>query len=116
MPNRLDAILALEPNAQFSVKQRQLIWLSADVVKPNQEDIDKKLLELKVEYDFKLLRSQRDRLLLECDWTQSRDVILPNDAEWVAYREALRDITVTQQPALDENDNLINVTWPTKPE
>ena len=57
---------------------------------------------------MELLRRERNRLLTETDWTQSRDVTLPNDAEWAAYRQALRDLpTNTTDPA--------NPVWPTKP-
>ena len=54
------------------------------------------------------VREQRDRLLAETDWTQSRDVTLDNDADWTAYRQALRDIT--SQEGFPHN-----VTWPEKP-
>ena len=54
------------------------------------------------------LRRQRNQLLAETDWTQSRDVTLPNDAEWSTYRQALRDLPAnTTDPA--------NPVWPTKP-
>lgn len=56
----------------------------------------------------KRVRAQRDALLAECDWTQARDVVLPNDTEWQAYRQALRDIT-------DQSGFPFNITWPTKP-
>ena len=32
------------------------------------------------------------------------------------YRQALRDLPKTSSPKLDENGELTNVTWPTKPE
>ena len=54
------------------------------------------------------IRTQRDKLLTECDWTQSRDVSLDNDADWVTYRQALRDITI-------QDGFPHNVTWPEKP-
>lgn len=63
---------------------------------------------LKIETAFENLREERDRLLAKSDWTQNRDVILSNDAKWVAYRQALRDLPAnTQDPT--------NPVWPTKP-
>jgi len=54
------------------------------------------------------LRQRRDQLLAESDWTQSRDLNLANDAEWVAYRQALRDLPAnTADPS--------NPAWPVKP-
>ena len=56
----------------------------------------------------KEVRSQRDRLLAETDWTQIGDA--PVDAiVWQTYRQALRDIT--SQAGFPHN-----VVWPTKPE
>ena len=56
------------------------------------------------------LRDQRNTLLSETDWMGNSDVTM-SDA-WTTYRQALRDIT-TQTPS---DDNLSNITWPTKPE
>lgn len=56
------------------------------------------------------LRQQRNRLLAETDWMGNSDVTM--SADWKTYRQALRDITKTT-PADDE---LSNITWPTKPE
>ena len=53
-------------------------------------------------------RSERNRLLAETDWTQSRDVTLTNDSAWTTYRQALRDIT-------DDYTSLDDVVWPEKP-
>ena len=56
------------------------------------------------------LRQQRNQLLAETDWMGNSDVTM--SADWKTYRQALRDIT-KQTPADDE---LSNITWPTKPE
>jgi len=60
--------------------------------------------------EMQSLRSQRDNLLGQCDWTQSPDSPLTDakKAEWATYRQALRDLpSNTTDPA--------NPTWPTKP-
>ena len=61
-------------------------------------------------------RHERNKLLAECDWMAGSDVTMSE--EWKVYRQALRDIPETQpEPKLDyTNGDLINVTWPTKPE
>ena len=57
--------------------------------------------------DMQALRSQRDELLAQSDWTQVADA--PVDAAaWATYRQALRDLPAnTTDPR--------NPTWPTKP-
>lgn len=57
---------------------------------------------------FEQLRMQRNKKLRKSDWTQNRDVVLSNDAEWATYRRELRDITNTYQ-------NVDDVVWPTEP-
>lgn len=52
---------------------------------------------------------KRDRLLVECDWTQLPDVSEKTKAKYQTYRQALRDIT-------EQDDFPYNVTWPDKPE
>lgn len=58
---------------------------------------------------FSMLRAQRDRLLLESDWTQLQDSPL-TDAQrqsWATYRQSLRDLPAT----VDIN----NIVYPEKP-
>ena len=65
------------------------------------------------------VRKKRDALLAECDWTVLQDSPLTDAqvADWVIYRQALRDITDhanfpdIQGPDTDGN----NSDWPTKP-
>jgi len=83
---------------------------------PTEEEIQAKIAELQAAEPLRQLRQQRNQLLQETDWTQNRDVTLANDAEWAAYRQALRDLPNTATPELDEYGNLTNVTWPEKPE
>ena len=56
------------------------------------------------------IRHKRNQFLSESDWTQSRDVFLPNDEEWKKYLQELRDITENLVVEID-----MDVKWPTKP-
>ena len=60
------------------------------------------------------VRIHRDKLLAETDWWCASDRT-PTQAQ-LNYRTALRDLPANSTPSLDENGNLTNVTWPTKPE
>jgi hypothetical protein len=55
------------------------------------------------------VKTKRNRLLYETDWTQFSDVTLQNKAAWATYRQALRDIP--QQQGYPSN-----VVWPTPPQ
>jgi hypothetical protein len=49
-----------------------------------------------------VLRSKRNRKLYESDWTQTNDIRLENEEEWVAYRQALRDLPSLETPIWPE--------------
>ena len=65
-----------------------------------------------------ILRKQRNQLLVDTDWTQSTDNGLTDSkkAEWVTYRQALRDLPSSATPTLsDDGLSISNITFPTKP-
>lgn len=70
-----------------------------------------KLDELVAAYPLEELRKERDIRLQEVDYITLRAYSqgVPVPAEWVAYQQALRDITNTYT-------SLDDVVWPTKPE
>lgn len=54
------------------------------------------------------VRTQRNKLIADSDWTQLVDTPLTNieQASWATYRQALRDLTTQEDP--------FNITWPNK--
>ena len=76
-------------------------WLESNIPEPwktEQEMYDDASLSV---------RTKRDQLLLECDWTILPDA--PTDKEaWMIYRQQLRDIT-------EQSGFPFNVIYPEKP-
>ena len=68
--------------------------------------------ELIAELPYEELREKRNKLLVESDWTQFRDVVLADDEAWKTYRQALRDLPSQVEPKLNED---IDALFPTKP-
>ena len=104
---------------EFSIEDGdydKIVWKDERTI-PTKAQIETKITELEAEEPVRILRLHRDRLLQETDWVSARSVDsgTPVSQEWVAYRQALRDLPVTAEPQLDENGNLTNVTWPVKP-
>lgn len=64
--------------------------------------------EAKAEAEAAAVRTERDARLTSCDWTQMPDSPLVGDAEWMAYRQDLRDIT-------DQDGFPGGVVWPEAP-
>ncbi len=59
------------------------------------------------ETEWPLVRAKRDRLIAATDWTQLPDVPLATKEAWIAYRQALRDVTNQPDP--------FNIVWPESP-
>ena len=59
------------------------------------------------------LRTKRNELLAECDWTVVSDTALSDSkkTEWINYRKLLRDFPGT----LNDTSVQGTITWPTKP-
>tara|TARA_Y100000389_G_C17242326_1_gene403766 strand:- start:50 stop:298 length:249 start_codon:yes stop_codon:yes gene_type:complete len=76
--------------------------------------------EEKIEQLKNFMREERDKRLLECDWTQTLDNKLSDDKknEWMIYRQALRDLPATLN--IDPSDTYVKtynaVHWPTPPQ
>ena len=79
-------------------------------------EVKAKQTELQNAEPMRLLREERDRRLGQTDWRDLPSYPGTDQDEWRTYRQALRDLPSTAEPQLDENGQLTNVTWPTKPE
>jgi hypothetical protein len=68
------------------------------------------LVEINTTIKSRTVREDRDYALSKCDWTQAQDAPLTAEqkAEWVTYRQALRDIP-------SQEGFPWNVIWPTTP-
>ena len=117
-PILIDAIRVLREDASVSTRGNEIIWNDGNPTNITREQIDTKLDEIQSEYDstlsLELLREERNQRLQETDWRFRSD--LTPSQEWIDYCQALRDLPSTALPELDEQGNLTNVTWPTKPE
>ena len=82
---------------------------------PSWEQIQEKIVELQAAEPMRLLRAERNELIAATDWRATIDYQGTDQAEWLTYRQALRDLPATAEPKL-ENGGLTNVTWPEKPE
>lgn len=68
---------------------------------PTQEEIDEEAAAA--------ARAKRDKLIAASDWSQLPDSPYKGDPDWVAYRQALRDIS--DQPGFPHE-----IDWPEAPE
>tara|TARA_Y100000004_G_C8820550_1_gene371732 strand:+ start:304 stop:780 length:477 start_codon:yes stop_codon:yes gene_type:complete len=83
------------------------IWKQNWITEPLSDDELQRIISDKI----LSIRSNRNRLLLESDWTQFNDSPLDKQSKtaWLHYRQELRDIT-------SQNKFPYEVIWPKKPQ
>lgn len=116
----LNALNKLNADVEYTTGDtyESIVWKENAVNIPTKEIVDSKVLELKNTKPFIFLRNERNKKLTETDYLAMSDYPHINDTlkqEWLLYRQALRDLPSNVTPQLDENGELINVTWPTPP-
>ena len=120
MSDIYNILKVLRPNNNWSTTNNTFTWEDDIALKPTDDEIEAKRIELENEVPMKQLREERNIKLLETDkYTSIPD--WPHASEevkqaWVTYRQALRDLpaTVVEQNVVLDPD-LTNVTWPTPP-
>ena len=72
-------------------------------------DADSETIEKRKEIKWAEVRTTRNTLLSESDWTQFQDSPITGSTltEWQTYRQSLRDVTTQSDP--------YNINWPTIP-
>lgn len=87
-------------------------WKDVWSIHPKYDDVtEQETWEAEwLESRWDIVRSERDVLLLQSDWTQLADCPLSTEqkALWVTYRQDLRDVPQTQTDPL-------NIIWPSTP-
>ena len=109
-------IASIRPSSSFSVLGNKIKWCDPNNAQPTEEEIQAKIAELQAAEPMRLLRQERNRRIAQTDWRATVDYPGTDQAAWLTYRQALRDLPANSTPELDENGQLTNITWPEKPE
>ena len=117
-----DALSQLKPGAEWSVSGNTyegINWLDKTQTKPTEDEVNKKIDELKAAEPMNLLREERDRLIAQSDWmiVRAKETSTNIPAAWKTYRQSLRDLPASADPKLDSEGllDMTSVTWPSKP-
>lgn len=89
--------------SNFEILENEVIEHQITRLKTNEEkEQDKQNM-------WNIIREERNKKLLDSDWTQLADSPLTNQkqTEWQIYRQSLRDITTQLNP--------FSIEWPTPP-
>tara|TARA_Y100000817_G_scaffold266087_1_gene222134 strand:+ start:151 stop:555 length:405 start_codon:yes stop_codon:yes gene_type:complete len=98
-----------------------IIWKDENN-KPTRDEVYNKITELQNIKALELLRKERNKLLVDCDYLAMPDYPHSTDTikqAWLTYRQALRDLPENSSPQLgnvfESEFTITNVTWPTPP-
>jgi len=95
-----------------------IIWLTSDVSKPSEEDINSRLEQCKVTYLSERVRYERDKRLAATDFLTVSDFPFPSDTirkAWLTYRQELRNVPATTSTPYYNDNNEVVVDWPSQP-
>ena len=120
IPTMFDALQKLCPGSEWSCDGTydSIVWVKGNGHdKPSESAVNAKITEIENAKSMVELRRQRDARLAECDWVVTKALESGSSvaSNWKTYRQQLRDLPSSASPQLDNDENLTNVTWPTKP-
>ena len=114
---RHQAIYEVYPDCTGIVDGVGVYGVDDKLIEVDETLIQSKIAELEAAKPMRLLRLERNRRLAAVDWWTSRAIDgIPLNESQKTYRQQLRDLPATAEPQLDDDGNLINVTWPEVPE
>ena len=113
MTDIIKAILKINPTAQVTVNAEdinQITWLNGTPPIAKEQIL---AIIPQVELDMALdnLRAKRNKLLADSDYIVLADSPVNDKANWLTYRQALRDLT----EGLSTVEQVNSVVFPTKP-
>jgi hypothetical protein len=113
----IDVILNINPNAKVVVRGNdintcEIEWHNG-TTPISKADIEAQFTAVEFDMAMEDLRTKRNKLLADTDYTVLQDSTYTDEqvAEWVIYRQALRDIT----NGLTTKDEVEAVVFPSKP-
>ena len=113
---RHEAIYATHPNVVRIDDSYGAFDINDQLIELDESAISQKIQELQAAEPLRMLRAERDQLIVATDWRATVDYPGSDQAAWLTYRQALRDLPANSTPSLDDNGQLTGVTWPTPPE
>ena len=90
-------------------------WENTDVTKPTETQLITWMNEKNAESALSEVREERNKKLVETDWTQGADVPGSIKSPYQSYRQALRDLPSDASKWTMDDNGMLSITWPDKP-
>ena len=90
-------------------------WRHDTVPKPTEAQLITWMNEKNAESALAEVRVERNKKLVETDWTQGADVPDSIKNPYQTYRQALRDFPTDSSKWTMDDNGMLSINWPTKP-
>ena len=90
-------------------------WRHDTVPKPNEAQLITWMNEKNAESALAEVRVERNKKLVETDWTQGADVPVGIKTTYKTYRQSLRDLPTDSSKWTMDDNGILSINWPTKP-
>ena len=90
-------------------------WENTDVTKPTETQLITWMNEKNAESALAEVRVERNKKLVESDWSQGADVPVGIKTTYQTYRQALRDFPTDSSKWTMDDNGMLSINWPTKP-
>ena len=92
-----------------------MVWEHDTVPKPTEAQLTIWMNEKNAESALAEVRVERNKKLVETDWTQGADVPHAISSQYRMYRQILRDLPSDSSKWTMDDNGIVSITWPTKP-
>ena len=90
-------------------------WEHETVPKPTEAQLITWMNEKNAESALSEVREERNKKLIETDWTQGADVPDNIKNPYQTYRQALRDFPTDSSKWTMDDNGMLSIDWPSKP-
>ena len=95
-------------------RYENMTWISSSE-KPTKEQFITWMNEKNAESALAEVRVERNKKLVETDWTQGADVPNSIKSPYQTYRQALRDFPTDSSKWTMDDNGMLSINWPTPP-
>ena len=92
-----------------------MVWEHDTVPKPTEAQLNTWMSVKNIESALAEVRIERNKKLVETDWTQGADIPVGIKTTYQVYRQALRDFPSDSSKWTMDDNGMLSITWPTKP-
>ena len=92
-----------------------IVWEHDTVPKPTEAQLNTWMSVKNIESALAEVRVERNKKLVETEWTQGADVPVGIKTTYQTYRQSLRDLPTDSSKWTMDDNGMVAIDWPSKP-